>query len=91
MNKPLHILRPAALIIIGLLLALLSAAVGQPVGGLTGAAGTSSFALQVTVTPPPGGQSEIGSTDGLVFISVMIAAIILTPIFLRWKLWVRKP
>lgn len=91
MNKPLHFLRPAALVGLGLLLALLSAALGQPAGELTGAAGTSASALQATLTPPPAGQSEIGSTDGLVFVSALIAIIILTPILLRWKLWVRKP
>ena len=84
MKKPLHILRPAVLIVIGLMLALVSAAVGQPI--TLGQAGTPT----VTVTPPAVASSEIGSTDGLVFLSVIIVVIILAPMFLHWKTWLRK-
>ncbi len=84
MKKPLHILRPAVLIVIGLMLALASAAVGQPIA--LRQAGTPT----VTVTPPAVASSEIGSTDGLVFLSVIIVIIILAPMFLHWKTWLRK-
>ncbi len=84
MKKPLHILRPAVLIVIGLMLALVSAAVGQPIA--LGLAGTPT----ATVTPPAVSSSEIGSTDGLVLLSVIIVIIILAPMFLHWKTWLRK-
>ncbi len=84
MKKPLHILRPAVLIVIGLMLALVSAAVGQPIA--LGQAETPT----VTVTPPVVVSSEIGSTDGLVFLSVIIVIIILAPMFLHWRTWLRK-
>ena len=87
MKKPLHILRPAVLIVIGLMLALISAAVGQPVA--FGQAGTPTAV--VTATPSAVSSSEIGSTDGLVFVSAIIVVIILTPMLLRWKTWLRKP
>ena len=87
MKKPLHILRPAVLIVIGLMLALVSTAVGQPIA--LGQAGTPTPV--VTATPPAVSSSEIGSTDGLVFVSVIIVVIILTPMLLRWKTWLRKP
>ena len=87
MKKPLHILRPAVLIVIGLMLALVSAAVGQPAA--FGKAGTPT--VIVTSTPPAVSSSEIGSTDGLVFVSAIIVVIILTPMLLRWKTWLRKP
>ncbi len=87
MKKPLHILRPAVLIVIGLMLALVSAAVGQPVA--FGQAGTPT--VVGTATPSAVSSSEIGSTDGLVFVSAIIVVIILTPMLLRWKTWLRKP
>jgi cytochrome bd-type quinol oxidase subunit 2 len=89
MKKLLHILRPATLIGIGLLLALTSAALGQPAfTGSTASMGAfASLAAQSTATPPVVPSSEIGSTDGLVFVSVLIVLIIIAPILLRWKAW----
>jgi membrane protein YdbS with pleckstrin-like domain len=47
----------------------------------------ASLAAQSTATPPVVPSSEIGSTDGLVFVSVLIVLIIIAPILLRWKAW----
>ncbi|MBI5296037.1 MAG: hypothetical protein HY869_11235 [Chloroflexi bacterium] len=89
MKKPLHILRPSALIILGLLLALVSAALGQPsVFGLQAPTGTPT--PQASPTPPALDPSEIGSTNGLVFVGILITIIIIVPILIRWKTWVRK-
>ena len=82
------------LIIIGLgsLLALSSAALTYSVaiqspepGSNTGAA----LFLQTTGTPQPQGESEIGSTDGIVVMGGLIALIVVIPIFLRRKDWNR--
>jgi hypothetical protein len=90
MKKPLHTLRPAAWIGIGLLLALASAALSQPVTLAAQAAGTPT-PPPATLTPPAIDASEIGSTNGLVFVGILITLIILVPILLRWKIWARKP
>jgi len=76
----------------GLLLAIFSAAltysiaiqsVGQ--GNHTGAA----HFFQTTATPQPEGKSEIGSTDGIVILGGVIVLIVVVPIFLRRKFWMR--
>ena len=48
----------------------------------------AAFFLQITATPQPQeDRSEIGSTDGLVVMSVIIVAIIVIPIFIKRKSW----
>jgi len=42
---------------------------------------------QVTPTPPVEDRSEIGSTDGIVFMGIIILLIIFVPIFLQRKSW----
>ena len=87
MKKLLLILRPAALIGIGLLLAVISAALGQPALTDTNY-GAAGFMAQSTLTPSSAvGTSEIGSTDGLIIASVVIVLIIIVPILLRRKVW----
>lgn len=54
-------------------------------GGNTSAA----FFLQITATPEPEDQSEIGSTDGIVAMGGVIALIIFIPILVRYKYWAR--
>ena len=49
---------------------------------------TAAFiVLQPTSTPKPTDLSEIGSTDGIVFMGILIALIILVPIVLRRNSW----
>ena len=88
MKKLLHILRPAALIGIGLLLAIVSAALSHPV--LTDSSlGAAAFAAQATATAPAADASRIGSTDGIVWLSVVIVLIVIIPILLRRDTWSR--
>lgn len=52
----------------------------------------ASFLLQVTTTPPPEDEkdrSEIGSTDGIVVMGVVIVLIVAIPILVRRKHWMR--
>ncbi|HEY5901688.1 MAG TPA: hypothetical protein VIU39_03970 [Anaerolineales bacterium] len=83
MKKLLRILRPAALLGLGLLLAVTSAAIGQPV--ITGNHLNTTSLAQPTPTPVP--PSEVGSTDGLVMLSVIIVLIIAVPILIRRRSW----
>lgn len=88
MKKLLHILRPAALIGIGLLLAIASAALSQPVLR-NSSLSASAFAAQATATAPAADTSRIGSTDGIVWLSVVIVLIVVIPILLRRDTWSR--
>jgi hypothetical protein len=48
----------------------------------------SAFFFQITTTPQPvEDRSEIGSTDGLTLMSIIIVMIIVIPIFLKRKTW----
>jgi hypothetical protein len=48
----------------------------------------SAFFFQITATPQPvEDRSEIGSTDGLTLMSLIIVMIIVIPIFLKRKNW----
>lgn len=79
----------------GLLLAIFSAALTFSIAiqsenlknNNTGAA----LFLQATATPQPEGESEIGSTDGIVVVGGVIVMIVVVPILLRRKSWVRQP
>jgi len=78
----------------GLLLAIFSAALTYSIAvQLAGLANNSGAALffQATVTPQPEDQSEIGSTDGIVALGGVIALIVVIPILLRRKFWMRQP
>ncbi len=86
MKNLLHILRPAALIGIGLLLALVSAALSQPDQMGTNAS-AAALAARATATPPAQAVSEIGSTDGIMLMSVIIVLIIVAPILWRRNTW----
>ena len=83
MKKLLRILRPAALLGLGLLLAVTSAAIGQPV--IIGTHLNTAGLTQPTSTPVP--ASEVGSTDGLVLLSIIIVLIVIVPILARRKSW----
>jgi hypothetical protein len=50
---------------------------------------SAAFFLQTTATPHPDDQSEIGSTDGIVVMGVIIVIIISIPIMARRRQWMR--
>ena len=87
MKKLLLILRQSALTGIGLLLAIVSAALSQPVFTASSLSANAAFAVKVTATSPVEQTSQIGSTDGIMLMSVIIVLIILIPILLRRKTW----
>ena len=85
-------LRPIIVIGIGFLLALLSAALTySPPPAMEGALGGAAFFnMQPTPTPPPNDLSEIGSTDGIVIMGILITLIIIVPILLQRKSWLEN-
>jgi hypothetical protein len=92
MKKLLPILRPAALLGIGLIMAVLSAAVGTvspDMGGNNPLASAQS--LQITSPTPTvtGDTSRVGSTDGIVLMGIVIVVIVIMPIWLRRKTWAK--
>jgi predicted membrane protein len=82
-------LRPIFTVAIGLLLALLSAALtaysASP--AMPGSLSAAAFFLQPTKTPQPKDLSQVGSTDGLILMGFIIALIIIVPILLQRKSW----
>lgn len=86
MKRSSKIFRPIALISIGLLLALSSAAASLPV---IHGENLSAVVLQVTKTPAAKAVSEVGSTDWITMVSIVIVLIILVPIFALRKSWDR--
>lgn len=81
MKRLIQTLRPIALIGIGLLLALSSAAIHQPIH-----AGGASVAAAAQ-TPTPQAVSEVGSTDWITLVTFAIVLIVIVPILLRRKTW----
>ena len=82
------LVRPILTLGVGLLLALLSAALTYSAPpALHGNLAGTAFFLQPTKTPQPQDLSEIGSTDGIVVMGFVIALIIIIPILLRRKSW----
>lgn len=75
--------RPLITLGTGLILALFSAALPAA----DRAFGAAAVFMQATSTPPQKDLSEIGSTDGIVIMGVVIALIIILPIVLRRKEW----
>jgi hypothetical protein len=87
MKKNLRILRPAIMLGIGLSLSVIGASLGPGDAG----ANLAAVALVQTVTPTPTPQavSHVGSTDGIMLMSIIITIIILLPIVLRRNTWTR--
>ena len=85
------IFRPASILVISIVLALISAAFSnsnstQPVS--LSKYSNASFYLQATATPKLAqDHSEVGSTDGITLLSFVIVAIIVIPILLKRKSW----
>lgn len=85
------LLRPALTLTICLSLALLSA--GLTYSSRPAMQGEPSATPPVplgTTTPQPVDESEIGSTDGIVAMGAIIVLIVITPILLRRKQWMRS-
>jgi hypothetical protein len=81
-------LRPLLTVTLGCILALFSAALSYFVPFTTpGDFGAAVFSMQPTSTPKPDDLSEIGSTDGIVILGILITLIIIVPILLRRKSW----
>jgi hypothetical protein len=83
------VVRPILTIGIGLLLALLSAALtyyAPP--AMQGSLAAAAFFIQPTKTPQPKDLSVVGSTDWITVMAFVIALIIILPILLRRKSWI---
>ena len=81
-------LRPFITIGLGCVLALFSAALTYSAPpAMQGDFAAAFFSIQPTSTPPPKDLSEIGSTDGIVIMGILIALITIVPILLRRKSW----
>jgi hypothetical protein len=86
------LMRPIVSIGLGLVLALFSAALNYSYSVSPAIEGTvlaTAFFLQSTptTTPQPQDLSEIGSTDGIIAMGIIISLIIIIPILLRRKSW----
>lgn len=82
------LVRPALMIGLSLILALISAALtcsaqASPFRNLSGA----TVLFQTTPTPQVQDKSELGSTDQIVIMGVVIVFIIFAPIFISRKAW----
>lgn len=85
-KKLLLTLRPVGLIGIGVLLAGASAMLAGPTRGAAGlASGGLAGGLAATPTPVP--VNEVGSTDWITLVSIIIVLIVITPILIRRKSW----
>ena len=81
-------MRPIITVGLGLVLSLFSAAITYSAPpAIQGDFGSAAFFLQPTSTPQPQDLSEIGSTDGIVVMGVIITLIIIIPILLQRKSW----
>jgi hypothetical protein len=86
------LIRPIITVGLGSLLALFSAATTYSTPpAMEGAFSAAAFiVLQPTSTPKPKDLSDIGSTDGIVFMGIIIALIIIIPILLHRKSWMEN-
>jgi hypothetical protein len=85
--------RRLAILSVGLILALAGAALTHSIAVQSSQAvidTTTAFFLQATSTPQPADESEIGSTDGIVVMGVIIVLIVALPILIRRKHWRRQ-
>jgi hypothetical protein len=86
------LMRPIVTIGLGLVLALFSAALtysSSTPPTLEGNVSATAIFLPSTptTTPQPEDLSEIGSTDGIITMGIIISLIIIIPILLRRKSW----
>jgi hypothetical protein len=86
-------LHPLITLGLGLVLALFTAALtySTPFTQEATIDGSAAFfSMQPTSTPQPQDLSEVGSTDGIVIMGILIALIIIVPILLRNKSWLEN-
>jgi hypothetical protein len=84
------VVRPALVLGICLSFALLSTGLTYSSRPVMQAEPSATASIpSVTPTPRPEGVSEIGSTDGIVAMGGIIVLIVITPILLRRKQWMR--
>jgi hypothetical protein len=83
------LVRPIITLGLGLLLALFTSALtySTPPAREGNFGATVFFMAQPTSTPQQKDLSEIGSTDGIVIMGIVIAFIVVVPILLRRKAW----
>ena len=83
--------RPAVVLSISIMLALVSAAVTYT-ARTYGSSYSTTAAYFLQATPSPQGEddrSEVGSTDGIVVMGGVISMIVLIPILMRRKAWMQ--
>ncbi|MBK9927600.1 MAG: hypothetical protein IPP66_20210 [Anaerolineales bacterium] len=83
-------IRPAIILGVSLLIALSSAMITYTakISG-QGYSTTASILLQTTPTPVEEDRSEVGDTDLIVILGGVITAIILIPVLIQRKSWMR--
>lgn len=79
-HKLLLTLRPVGMLGVGVLLAAASAMLGSPSLG-------SAMVGAQTATPTPVPAAEVGSTDWITLVSIIIVLIVIIPILIRRKSW----
>lgn len=92
MKKLLPVLRPVALLGIGLIMAVLSAIVGTVSLDISGNNLLAAAQHLQTISPTPTATedvSRIGSTDGIVLMGIVIVLIIVMPILFRRGTWAK--
>jgi hypothetical protein len=81
------LMRPALIIGLSLILALISAAITCSAQAALPNLSGATLSLQTSPTPKVKDKSEIGSTDEIVAMGGVIVLIILTPILISRKNW----
>jgi hypothetical protein len=85
-------IRPAIIILVSLVLALMSAAATHMILPRSGDhLFAAALFFQTTPTPAQADRSEVGSTDGIVVMGFVIVTIVLLPILIRRKAWLHSP
>jgi type IV secretory pathway VirB3-like protein len=84
--------RPAIILGVSVLIALFSAAITYTAKiASQGYSTTASLFLQTSPTPKvEEAPSEVGSTDGIIIMGAVITAIVLIPVLLQRKAWMRE-
>lgn len=85
-------LRPTAIITLSLLIALAGTAVTYT-NKISGSNDLTTASLFFQTAPTPTvevDRSEVGSTDGIVVMGGVIVLIVLVPILVRYKAWMRQ-
>ena len=82
-------LRPVMPLVIGIVLAVLAAALSSPIPENKNP-GAAALYIQATPTPLNEDGSEIGSTDGIVLMGAIIVLLIVLPVLLQRKTWSSK-